>query len=108
MLFEISYINKQGDIETLKRTICGEEFESMIHVMRFRTKKTFIYDATTKDNTNVEQQHFSFTQNTAFSQESNMNIMDTVVNRQYRRSANIELPFMNFNNSSYHRPYEND
>ena len=40
MLFEISYINKQGEIESLKRTVCGEEFESMIHVMRFRTKKT--------------------------------------------------------------------
>ena len=40
MLFEISYINKQGEIETLRRTVCGEEFESMIHVMRFRTKKT--------------------------------------------------------------------
>ena len=38
MLFKISYINKQGEIETLRRTVCEEEFESMIHVMRFRTK----------------------------------------------------------------------
>ena len=39
MLLEICYINKQGEVETLRRTVCGEEFESMIHVMRFRTKK---------------------------------------------------------------------
>ena len=49
MLFEISYINKQGEIQTLRRTICGEEFESMIYVMRFRTKKIFIYDTTSKE-----------------------------------------------------------
>ena len=42
MLFEISYINKQGDIELLRRTVCGEEFESMIHVMNYCSKKTFI------------------------------------------------------------------
>ena len=39
MLFEISYINKQGDIESLKRSIYGDEFDSMIHVMKYRTKK---------------------------------------------------------------------
>ena len=42
MLFEINYINKQGDIESLQHTICGEEFESMIHVMNYCSKKTFI------------------------------------------------------------------
>ena len=108
MLFEISYINKQGDIETLKRTVCGKEFESMIYVMRGRTKKTFIYDATTKENTNVEHQHFSFTQNTVFSQDSNMNIMDVAINRQYGRSANFDFPVTNFNNTSIHRSDAND
>ena len=32
ILFEISYIDKQGEIELLQRAICGKEFESMIHV----------------------------------------------------------------------------
>ena len=36
---EISYINKQGDIESLRCIICGGEFESMIHVMKYRRKK---------------------------------------------------------------------
>ena len=49
LLIEISYINKQGDIESTRRTICGGEFESMIHVMKTRKKKTFVYDATTKN-----------------------------------------------------------
>ena len=108
MLFEISYINKQGDIESLTRTICGQEFESMIHAMRFRTKKTFIYDATSKDDANVELQHFTFSQNVAFSQESNFNMMETVINRQYGKSANIDVPFMSLDNSSNDRLYDND
>ena len=32
MLFGISYINKQGEIETLRRTVCGEEFESSYEI----------------------------------------------------------------------------
>ena len=48
MLFEISYINKQGEVEPLKQTVCGEEFESMIHVIKYCNKKTFIYVATGK------------------------------------------------------------
>ena len=35
MLFEISYVDKQGEIENLRRTICGQQFESMIHVMKY-------------------------------------------------------------------------
>ena len=68
MLFEISYINKQGDIEELKRVICGEEFESMMHVMKTRHKKTFIYDATnhSADSSQIQTsltQEYLFTQN---------------------------------------------
>ena len=69
MILEIHYIDKQGDIESLKRTICGEEFESMIHVMKYRNKKTFIYDAT-KNEINLSQQHASFTQNSTYSMNS--------------------------------------
>ena len=56
MILEISYIDKLGEIESLKRTICGEEFESMIHVMKYQNKKTFIYYAT-KNEINFSQQH---------------------------------------------------
>ena len=80
----------------------------MIHVMRFRIKKTFIYDATNKEKANIEHQHFLFTQNTIFFEGSNMNIMDNVVNRQYVRSATIDLPFMNLNNNSNQRSHEDN
>ena len=40
MLFEISYINKQGENEPWKQIFCGEEFEMMIHVMKYCSKKT--------------------------------------------------------------------
>ena len=83
-------------------------FESMIHVMRFKTKKNFIYDATNKEKTSIDHQYFSFTPNTIFSEGSNMNIMHNVVNRQYGRSANIDIPFININNNSNQRSYEND
>lgn len=69
MFFEISYINKQGDIETSKRTICGEEFESMMHVMKTRQKKTFIYDAT-NNNSAATEIHNSLTQDNLFSKNT--------------------------------------
>ena len=47
MIYEISYINRQGEIESIKRIICGEEFESIIHILKIRSKKIFIYDVTT-------------------------------------------------------------
>jgi len=56
LLFEISYIDKQGEIETTRRTVCGDEFESIIHVMKYRSKRSFIYDATLRENiTNVQK-----------------------------------------------------
>ena len=65
MIFEISYIEKQEEIESFKRTICDEEFESMIHVMKFRSKKTFICDATVKQN-DLFPQEFLFTQSSIY------------------------------------------
>ena len=56
MLFEISYIDKEGEIEPLRRIICGGEFESMIYVMKYRSKKIFIYDATGKRTDGYEEQ----------------------------------------------------
>ena len=70
MLLEISYIDRQGEMETVKQTICGEEFESMIHIMKYRNKKTFIYDAT-KNEINLSQQHTLIIQKSAYSEESN-------------------------------------
>ena len=102
MLFEISYINKQGDIETNKRTICGEEFESMIHAMKFRTKKTFIYDATiTQNETSSEDQ--IFTQNSIHSNASSNfnthNFNQTLFKRQV--NMNFQLGNLNFNHNDF-------
>ena len=108
MLFEISYINKQGEIDTLRRTICGEEFESMIHVMRFRSKKTFIYDATNKEQTCIDHQHFSFTQNSIYSEGSNMIATHNMVSNQYGRLTNIDVPLININDNFNERSFEND
>ena len=60
MLFEISYIDKQGEIKSSKRTICGEEFEFMIHIMKFCNKKTFIYDATATQMDTYQEEYFFY------------------------------------------------
>ena len=56
----------------------------------------------------MELQHFTFSQNDIFSQNSNLNIMETVNNRQYGRSANVDVQFMNFDNNSNDHLYDND
>ena len=70
MLFEISYVDKQGEIETFRRTVCGEELESMISMMKFRSKKTFIYDATMTES-DTFQQATSFSQSSVHSINAN-------------------------------------
>ena len=69
--FKISYIDKQGEIETFKRSVCGEEFEAMISIMKFQSKKTFIYDATMTECNSTFQQETSFSQNSIHSFNSN-------------------------------------
>ena len=91
MLFEISYIDKQGEIETFRQTVCGEEFESMISIMKFQSKKTFIYDAT-KTECNTFQQQMSFSQNSEHS------VNTTNYNLQNFSQVNFGR-YSNFNNS---------
>ena len=102
MLFEVSYINKQGDIETNKHTICGEEFESMIYAMKYRKKKTFIYDATDKRKEYVNDVTF-LSQNSVHSNNShnfnpqnfNQNLFGRNSNMNYWRDNS------NYNNEDY-------
>ena len=97
MLFEISYIDKQGEIELLRRTICVVEFESMIHVMKYHSKKTFIYDATT-NGTGVYKEELSFTQNGIHSTGTNTFVFQNINQNQFGRHMNITLPL---NSSTY-------
>ena len=73
MLFEISHVDKQGEVQSLKQTVCGEETESLIHVMKYRSKKTFIYDATGKGSSCFEE-CISMTQNSYQSDLHNDNL----------------------------------
>ena len=62
MIFEICYVDKQSDVESFTQTVCGEEFKSMIHVMKYRSKNIFIHDATGKGSNGFEE-CISITQN---------------------------------------------
>ena len=105
MLFEISYINKRGDIESSKPTICGEEFESVIHVMKFRSKKTFIYDATVTQNETYQKESF-LTQSSIHSIGSNNLFFQSFNKSMFGRHANINVPL---NNSIYNtNEYSNE
>ena len=91
MLFEISYINKQGEVETVRCTVCGEQFESMISMMKCKRKKTFIYDATmTEGNT--------FLQGNSFSQNSIHSLNSTNFNLQNFSQIHFGR-YTNINNS---------
>ena len=102
MLFEIGYIDKQGEIEPCTRTIRGEEFESMISAMKFRSKKTFIYDRTVTEG-DVFQHTTSFSQNSTHSFVGN-NLQFRNFNQiQYGRLGDVNNPPMNFvNNTNDH------
>ena len=79
----------------------------MIHVMRFRSKKTFIYDET-KNERKINQQHFSFTQNTIHSEGLNNLVFQNMSQSQYGRHMDIDVPFTNVNNNSYDRSFGTD
>ena len=61
LIFEISYIKIWGCYETLRYPVYVDNFESMLHVMKYRKKKTLIYDATSKHNSTTHP-NSSFTQ----------------------------------------------
>ena len=86
MLFEISYIDKQGEIESLRRTVCGEEFESMIHVMKYRSKKTFIYDATLRESI-FNDQYDTLTPDCAFQRNLNIDVQNSNENQTMNNAA---------------------
>ena len=91
MLFEITYIDKQGEIESFRCTICGEKFESMIHVMKFRRKKTFIYDNTVTQS-DIFQQESSFSQRSTHSSGANTFHLQNFSQIQFGRRANVNIP----------------
>ena len=97
LLFEIGYINKQGEIESLRRTICGGELESLIHGLKYRSKKMFIYDATDNNVKNCDESMF-FSQNSIHSNGTNSFFFPNMGQNQYGRCTNIHLPLnMNAN-----------
>ena len=107
MLFEICYIDKQGDLETCRRTIRGEEFESMISAMQFRSKKTFIYDATDIEG-DMFQQAASFSQNSTHSVIANnlqFHNFDQTQFGTFRHVNNSQINFVNTMNE--HRVDDN-
>ena len=75
MLFEISYVDKQGEIEKSRLTICGQQFEAMIHVMKYRSKKSFVYDATLKENI-TNSQYTMLTQHSDYNNDTNVENYD--------------------------------
>ena len=99
MLFEIGYINRQGETESSKRTICGEEFESIIHVMKFCNKKTFIYDATATQMDTTDQEDSVFTQTSVHSIKMNNSLFPNFNQSLFGRQSTINVPL---NNSNYH------
>ena len=100
MLFEISYINRQGDIEKGKHIICGEELESAIHIMKIRKKKYFIYDATASQMDMMDQEDFVFTQTTAHSVEMNTSLFNNFNQSLFARQSNMNVALSN-NSQNY-------
>ena len=94
MLFEICYIDKQGDVESLKQTVCGEESKSMIHVMKYRSKKTFIRDVTGKGSNYFEECIILMTQNSYQIDLYKDNLYANINQIQFGRTLNINFPFV--------------
>ena len=93
MLFEISYIDKQGEIENSRWNICGQQFESMIHVMKYRSKKSYVYDATLHENI-TNSQFTSLTQHLDYNTDRNVSNYD--LTDHYRNES-----WFNGNNQYY-------
>ena len=89
MIFEISYIDKQGEIESIRRSLCGEEFECMISIMKGQSKKTFIYDATTTECNNMLHHDTSFSQNSMNSFNSNNFTLQNFSQIHFGRYSNV-------------------
>ena len=93
MLFEISYIDKQGEIENSRWNICGQQFESMIHVMKYRSKKSYVYDATLHENI-TNSQFTALTQHSDYNTDRNVGNYD--LTDHYRNES-----WFNGNNQYY-------
>ena len=64
----------------------GKEFESMIHVMKYRSKKTFIYDVTLRESI-FNDQYATLTQNSVFERDSNIDVQITNDNQTMNNLA---------------------
>ena len=54
----------------------GKQFESMIHVMKYHSRKSFIYDATLHENI-TNSQYASLTQHCDYNRDNNIDHNDT-------------------------------
>ena len=71
----------------------------MIHVMKYRNKKTFIYDAI-RNESNLCQQRASLTQNSVYSEGSNNYFVQNMNHSQFGRHMNVDEPFTNVINNT--------
>ena len=77
LIFEYSYINKMGEIETKKSFIAGKALHSMLVACNLKKGPFFIFDKTPLKNNNAEFQGGSAYQNPSqnmFSQSTNMSM----------------------------------